>query len=165
MRSVIFKPLVVAVGVALPFAGAWAQDAKKQLVGVWQLVSDVNTSKDGKKSTAFGSKPKGQFIFTANGRYMSINTNPDIPKFASGSRLQGTAEENKAVVQGTIAHYGTWNVSPDGKTLMLKVEAGTWPAWIGSEQKRELSMKGDEMKYTVNASIGGTSELVYKKVK
>jgi len=48
---------------------------------------------------------------------------------------------------------------------MLKVEAGTWPAWIGSEQKRELSMKGDEMKYTVNASIGGTSELVYKKVK
>ncbi len=127
-------------------------------------MSDVNI-KDGKKSTAFGPHPKGQFIFTASGRYMSINTNPDIPKFASGSRMQGTAEENKAVVQGTIAHYGTWDVSPDGKTLILKVEAGTWPAWIGSEQKRQLSMKGDEMKYSLSASIGGTSELVYKRVK
>lgn len=164
MRSIIVKAFVAVVAAALPFTGVWAQDAKKQLVGVWQLVSDVNT-KDGKKSTSFGPNPKGQFIFTANGRYMSINTNPDIPKFASGNRHQGTAEENKAVVQGTIAHYGTWDVSPDGKTLILKVEAGTWPSWIGSEQKRQLSVKGDEMKYSLNASIGGTSELVYKRVK
>jgi hypothetical protein len=79
--------------------------------------------------------------------------------------MQGTADENKAVVQGSIAHFGTYSISPDGKALILKVEGGTWPSWIGAEQKRDFTIAGDELKYTVAASLGGTSELVYKRVK
>jgi len=148
----------------------WAQQqgaaVSKQIVGVWKLVSDVNT-KDGvsKAGLAFGPNPNGRFIFTSNGYYATLNTNPSIPKFASGNRMQGTAEENKAVVQGSIGHFGTYSISPDGKVLTLKVEGSTWPAWTGGEQKRSLSIKGDEMKYTVAASIGGMSELVYKRLK
>ena len=48
---------------------------------------------------------------------------------------------------------------------MLKVEGGTWPSWIGTEQKRDLTLKDNEMKYSLAASIGGTSELIYKRVK
>lgn len=147
----------------------WAQQkadaVKKQLVGVWGLVSDINKAPDGSTRSVFGSNPKGEFIFTSSGHYMSVNTRPDIPKFASGNRMQGTADENKAVVQGTIGHYGTYSVSPDGKILVLKVEGGTWPGWVGTEQKRNLTLKGDEMKYSLAASIGGTSELIYKRVK
>jgi hypothetical protein len=165
MKSMFVRGLSIAAAISLPTAGAMAQDAKKQIVGVWQLVSDTNTSVEGKKTSVFGPTPKGQFFFTANGRYASVNTNPDIPKFASGNRMQGTPEENKAVVQKSIAHYGTWDVSPDGKTLILKVEGGTWPAWVGTEQKRQLTIKGDEMKYSLAASIGGTSELAYKRLK
>lgn len=146
---------------AQPKAGA----VNKQIVGVWALVSDVNKAPDGSTKSLFGSNPKGEFIFTSSGHYMSVNTRPDIPKFASGNRMQGTADENKAVVQGTIAHYGTYSVSPDGKVLMLKVEGGTWPSWIGTEQKRDLTLKDNEMKYSLAASIGGTSELIYKRVK
>jgi hypothetical protein len=170
MRTFVMASLCAAACASLCSAGsAIAQDkgkGAKQLVGVWQLVSDTNT-KDGvtKPSSAFGANPKGQFMFTSNGRYASINTRPDLPKFASGNRMQGTAEENKAIVQGSIAHFGTYSVSPDGKAILLKVEAGTWPAWIGTEQKREFAIKGDELKYTVAASIGGTSELVYKRMK
>jgi len=147
----------------------WAQqkaaDAKKQIVGVWKTVSDINKGSDGVVRSAFGPNPKGVFIFTASGRYASINTRPDIPKFASGNRMQGTADENKAVVQGSIAHFGTYSISPDGKVLILKVEGGTWPSWVGSEQKRDFTLAGDELKYTVTASIGGVSELVYRRVK
>jgi hypothetical protein len=147
----------------------WAQQkaaaVQKQLVGVWRLVSDTNKSPDGSIRTAFGPNPKGEFIFTTTGHYASINTRADIPKFASGNRTQGTADENKAVVQGSIAHFGTYSISPDGKVLLLKVEGGTWPSWIGTEQKRDLSISGDSLKYTVAASIGGTSELTYKRVK
>ena len=32
--------------------------------------------------------------------------NGDLPKFASNSRTNGTADENKAVVQGSISHFG-----------------------------------------------------------
>jgi hypothetical protein len=127
----------------------------------------VLAGKDGvtKTGVAFGPNPSGRFFFTSDGHYASINTNPSLPKFASGNRMQGTAEENKAIVQGSIAHFGTYSVSPDGKVLTLKVEGSTWPAWTGAEQKRYLTIKGDELRYTVAASIGGTSELVYKRVK
>jgi hypothetical protein len=144
-----------------------AAEVKKNIVGVWKLVSDVNTGPDGvvKKGAAFGPTPKGTFIFTSSGNYASVNTRPDIAKFAGGNRMKGTADENRAVVQGTIAHFGTYSVSPDGKALLLKVEGGTWPGWVGTEQRRDLTLAGDDLKYSVVASIGGTSELVYKRVK
>jgi Lipocalin-like domain len=162
---------VLASLMLLPVTDGWTQqkatDAKQQIVGVWTLVADINTGKDGvkKSGAAFGPNPSGQIIFTSNGRYSSLNLRPDLPKFASGNRMQGTADENKAVVQGSIASFGAYSVSPDGKVLTMKIEGSTWPSWIGTEQKRNLTVSGDELKYTVAASIGGTSELTYKRVK
>jgi len=40
----------------------------------------------------------------------------DLPKFGSGSRLQGTPDENKAIVQGTVSSFGTYTVD-EGKKL------------------------------------------------
>jgi hypothetical protein len=171
MRTVLQKVLGTAVAVGVVYTGsASANDGdsvKKQMVGVWRLVTDVNVDKDGKKTTGlgFGANPKGTFIFTASGHYAVVNSRADLPKFASGNRMQGTAEEYKAIGQGSIAHYGRWSVTPDGKAFVLKVEGSTWPAWVGAEQKRQVTIKGDEMKYSVAASVGGTSELVYRRVK
>ena len=144
-----------------------AADIQKQLVGSWKLVSDSNTNKDGvtKAGAAFGPNPNGRLVFMSNGQYMNVNTRPGIPKFASGNRMQGTADENKAVVHGTIAHFGTFSISPDGKVLIMKIEGSTWPSWVGTEQKRNLTLTGDDLKYSVPASIGGTSELTYKRMK
>jgi hypothetical protein len=167
-------PAAIAAGVLLvsPTLGAQEKKAAKananqRIVGVWRLVSDSNTGADGvkKAGAGFGDDPKGILIFMRDGRYASMITRKDLPKFASGNRLQGTAEENKAIVQGSIAHFGTYSVTPDGKLLMLKPEAATWPAWVGVEQKRNLTLKGDQMKYTLAASFGGTSELIYKRAK
>jgi Lipocalin-like domain len=166
-----FAMACIAVLLSSSAPSTWAQQkaaaTKEQIVGVWTLIKDVNTGKDGvvKSGAAFGPNPLGNIIFTSNGRYSSVNLRPDIPKFASGNRMQGTAEENKAVVQGSIASFGTYSVSPDGKVLILKIEGSTWPSWIGTEQKRNLTVSGDELKYSVAASIGGTSELTYKRVK
>jgi Lipocalin-like domain len=149
----------------------WAQQtaggAKPQIVGVWNVISSINTAKDGKVTNgiSFGPNPDGRFIFTSSGHYASINVNPNLPKFASGSRLQGTPEENKAVVQGSLASFGTYSVSADGKVLMLKQDGGTWAARNGVEEKRPLTLLGDDMKFTTAATTGGTSELVYKRLK
>ena len=169
--TILSSVSILATLVMLPMSGAWAQqkssDASKQIVGVWKLVSDVNTGKDGVKKVgaAWGPNPLGKFIFTSDGHFVNLNTRPEVPKFASGNRMQGTAEENKAAVQGALASFGTYSVSPDGKVLTMKIEGSSWPNWAGTEQKRDLTIKGDEMKYTLAASIGGTSELAYKRVK
>jgi len=157
--------------VLFPVTKGWAQqkaaDARQQIVGIWKLVSSVNTAKDGTitKGISFGPNPAGRVVFTGSGHYVSVNTNPNLPKFASGNRAQGTAEENKAVVKGSIASFGTYSVSADGKILAMKQEGGTWALRNGMEEKRSLTLSGDDLKYTTAATVGGTSELVYKRVK
>ena len=152
-------------------SGAWAQQSgatvSQQLVGVWKLVGDSNTGKDGVKKVgaAWGPNPQGKIIFTSTGHFVSLNNLPNIPKFASGSRMQGTAEENKSVVQGSLASAGTYTVSADGKVLTQKIEGSSWPGWSGTEQVRNLTISGDDLRYTLIASFGGTSEVIYKRVK
>jgi hypothetical protein len=103
-------------------------------------------------------------IFESNGHYTSVTLTSDLPKFASGNRNTGTPEENKAVVQGSLAHYGTYSVAD--KVITLKVEGSTWPAWTGTDQKRMIiSFTGDEIKWSLPASIGGTAEVGWKRVK
>jgi len=160
---------VLATLLLVPVTGAWAQsDVSKQIVGVWKLVSDSNTGTDGvkKMGAAWGTNPLGKIIFTSSGHFISLNTRAEIPKFASGNRMQGTADENKAVVQSSLASEGTYSVSADGKVLIQKIEACTWPGWAGTEQKRNITMiSKDEFKWTLVASIGGTSELTYRRIK
>jgi len=168
MRTVALASAVtLAVFGGQALAQQKAGDAKRQIVGTWTLVSSINTAKDGKvtNGVSFGPNPAGRFVFTRNGQYVSVNVNPNLPKFASGNRMQGTAEEYKAVVHGSIASFGTYSVSPDGKGLTLKQEGGTWALRNGKEEKRPLTLSGDEMKYTTAATVGGTSELIYKRIR
>ena len=167
IASVVSAFAVTSV-VGIPGASAQqkAGEAQKQIVGVWRLVSALNIEKDGSTTVGtFGPTPKGVFILTSSGHYASVSTHSDLPKFASGNRLKGTAEENKAIVHGSNSHFGTYSVSADGKVLTLKVEGGTWPHWIGHEQKRDLTLAGDDMKYSLAASVGGRATLTFKRVK
>jgi hypothetical protein len=152
------------LGISMLPGNAAAQTAK-DLVGTWKMVTNINTAPDGRKSESFGPTPNSILTFDANGRFVFVGTRPDLPKFASNNRMQGTAEENKAIVQGSIAYFGTYSVVD--KVLIQKVEGSTWPSWIGTDQKRPiLSFMGDDMKMANPATtLGGTSEGTYKRIK
>jgi hypothetical protein len=142
---------------------AIAQTAK-DLVGTWTSVSNVNILQDGSRSDVFGPHGKGIAIFESNGRFAIVNINPDTPKFESNRRSHGTAEENKAAVLGGIALFGTYWVS--NKTIFFTVDGSTYPNWTGTEQARTvLSFTGDELKWSLAASIGGTAEVAWKRIK
>ena len=106
-------PLITALtlicGVYLP-EKASAQTTAKDLVGTWTLVS-ITIEQDGKKIDFYGPSPQGQETYDSNGHVSVIITRSDLPKFASNNRQSGTPEENKAVVQGSFAYFGTYSVS------------------------------------------------------
>jgi hypothetical protein len=77
-----------------------------------------------KTTDRWGPGAKGLIMFDASGRYSFLISRASIPKFASNNVNQGTAEENKAVVQGLIAYIGTWSVDEASKTLITNIEAG-----------------------------------------
>jgi len=161
-RTIVIATMVLGLAVALP--GAAVAQTAKDLVGTWTEVSNVNIHQDGSRADMFPAGSKGVFIFDGNGHYASVTLTSNLPKFASGNRNTGTPEENKAIVQGSLSHYGTYTVAD--KVITLKVEGSTWPAWTGTDQKRTIvSFTGDEIKWSLAASIGGTSEVGWKRVK
>jgi len=166
-RVINRNSLAACVFGALSFIAspALAQSAN-DLVGMWTLVSSV-TEKDGKKSEQFGSGAKGMMSFDSSGHFMLTIIGPDLPKFASGNRAGGTAEETKAVVGKSIAMLGTYSVNPADKTLMFQVQSATFPNWDGTAQKRLIvTATADELKYvTPTASSGGIGTVTWKRAK
>jgi hypothetical protein len=168
-RSIFSLSAITAFGLAsatMPgtFSGAAHAQSAQDLVGTWQHVSNLNTAADGKKSDPFGPNPKGMAIFSADGHFMIINLRNDLPKIASNSRLQGTADENAAIVHGSVALYGTYSVAD--KVINVKIDGSTYPNWIGTESKRNiLTFNGDELKWGLAASMGGQSEVTWKRMK
>jgi hypothetical protein len=145
---------------------AVAQTAK-DLVGTWTLVS-ITLEQAGKKTDFYGPNPTGQLTYDADGHFSEIITRSDLPKFASNNRMAGTAEENKSIVQGSIAQFGTYSVSEADKIITRHIESCTFPNWNGTERKGSFSISGDELNYTSlsGTSTGtGTAHQVWKRAK
>ena len=104
-------------------------------------------------------------ILDPQGRFMLTIIGAGLPKFASNNRATGTAEENKAVVQGSFAYFGTYSLADD--VVTMHVEGGTWPGWFGADlERRILSFSGDDMRWTdPSPSIGGIIENVWTRTK
>jgi hypothetical protein len=119
------------------------------------------------KVPAYGDKARGMMVLDGNGHYSIVLARATLPKFAGGSRTKGTAEENKAVIDGSIAHFGRYTVDDGGKSITFHIEASTFPNWDGTTAKRALKMAGDELTYTVTApSAGGPpNDVVWKRIK
>ena len=157
--------LLVELGVPPSDALGQQKTLKEQVVGTWSYVSVDTVRPDGSREQMYGPNPKGLGVFDSNGRYIFLNGRSGLPKFASNNRMEGTPEENKAVVQGMNAHFGRYTVNETDKTLTFHIETSTFPNWNGIEQKRPFTLTGDELKWTTAASGGGTAEVVLKRVK
>jgi hypothetical protein len=168
LRSMVVLAMAMSGLAAWPGAAASQEKSlKEQLVGTWLIVSVDNVRDDGSKAEQFGPSPKGIVIYAADGRFALLNSRGDLPKFASKNRDQGTPEENKAVVQGSIAYFGTYTVDEASKIITANIEGSTYPNFIGTSQKRLItSLTSDELKF-VNpaASAGGKLQLVWKRAK
>jgi Lipocalin-like domain len=163
------RSLVALAGLTISSAlPTFAQQAS-DLVGSWTLVS-ITLEKDGKKTDFYGPNPQGQLMYDATGHFSVIITRSDLPKFSSNNRETGTAEENKAIVQGSLAYFGTYSVSETDKTITSHVESSTFPNWNGADRKTSLNISGDELSTHVISgpltSIGtGVAYVVWKRAK
>jgi len=166
-RSIFALFTITALGLAsLPTSTiAQQKSLKDQLVGTWTFVSATTKRPDG--SPQWGSNPKGLAIYTDNGRFSESVMRSDRTKFAANNRLQGTADDNKAVAQGTISTYGTYSVDEAKKTYTLRIEGSSYPNWEGTEITRPVTITGDEMTVTnPSPSVGGSpSQLVFRRAK
>ena len=160
---------VAALGLLMLSGNAVSQrnTIKERLVGTWLLDSSYVVRGDGNKTDLLGSRPSGMLIYTSDGHFALVNTRSDLPKIASNNRNQATPEENKAIVQGSIAYFGTYSVDEPKKVITVRINGGTYPNMIGTDEQRIVSsLTADELKFANPASSTGTTiELIWKRAK
>lgn len=146
-------------------SAAKAQGLKEQIIGTWQVVSIYN-EENGVKQYNYGEKPLGITVFDRSGNIVQFLSKPDLPKFAAGNRLKGTDEENRAVVRGMIAGFGTYTVADDTGNVTIKWMASSYPNRTGTTETRTYKIVGNEMT-AVNptAASGGTSYTKFMRAK
>jgi Lipocalin-like domain len=157
-------PKPPAAGAAAPAPAAPAKSMKEAIVGTWSLLIDDAVKADGTHVPNFGPNPIGVAMFGADGHFTVAITRAGRPKFASNNRTTGTADENKAVVAGSNAFFGSYAVNEADKSLTLRVDGSTYPNLEGTTQKRTITSltAGDELTWTNPANHG---EVAWKWVK
>jgi hypothetical protein len=141
MQCVKALPLITALTLVVLLASesptySQQQSVKQQLIGSWTFVVTAAHRKDGTKADVFGPNPNGVLIFNPDGHFALINTRPGRVKYASSNRLQGTPEEFRETVLGSIAYFGTYSVDETKNQFVLKVKGSTFPDYEGGEQVR-----------------------------
>jgi lipocalin-like protein len=159
---------VTAFGIALMTSATIGQPAKsdrERFIGTWKLVS-LTSGEGANQTLPYGPNPKGTMMVDANGRFSITVVRSDLPKFSSNNRRSGTPEENQAIVQGSIAYFGTYSIDEATHVLTVNVEGSTFPNFTGGTQTRILSFDGDEVTYfNPTPSMGGSAKVTYRRAK
>jgi hypothetical protein len=124
-----------------------AQTSSNQVLGTWKMIT-AQIDPDGKNQPAYGPKPNGMLVFTPDMHFIEVLTDSMIPRFASDERGKGTPEENARAMDGSIAFFGTYTVDKNGVFSGNRVDAATFPNWIGSvrtTKELQLVVDGDQM--------------------
>lgn len=97
----------------------------------------ANATTDGVTTSPYGTSPSGLLIFTKNLYFAeTLSVDPaTLPRFASSSdRSSGTAEQNAAVVAGTLGQEGTYTVDGNGNFESNVIRTSTFPNYVGASR-------------------------------
>jgi hypothetical protein len=133
MRALLAMLLIIA-GTS---ARADDEQLRKQIVGLWTLVSVVYEDQETNERTpVLGEHPHGRQLATADGRWLALVT-------AEGRPVPKTDEQRARALQTMIAYSGRYRV--ENGRVITKVEIAWNEAWVGGEQIRLIRFEGDRL--------------------
>ena len=80
--------------------------------------------RQGTRSDAYGPNPHGWLVFTEELTFVEVLTDPRVPAFRSNARGEGTDEENRAAMAGSIGFFGRYTVDQNGESPKSEVALG-----------------------------------------
>jgi Lipocalin-like domain len=136
------------------------------IVGIWSLSSVEFHSGRGEVVHPFGPHPVGQMIASRDGHFAIQVMDPRRPQFASGDVFGATLEEKASAMRGFTAYSGTYEAQ--GDRILIHIRASLFPNWVGKDEVRSFTLKGDELEIRTKPILAGGSEvsatLIWKRV-
>lgn len=125
-----------------------AQDRSASLVGTWRVVQFCDRDSTGAMGEPLGPSPAGYFVYTATGQLsIQMMRTPPVGPLAGQPVHVNSLGDLRPFYFG---YFGTYTILSDS-TVVHHVEGGTLPDYIGTDQLRSYSIRGDTL------SIGAPS--------
>jgi hypothetical protein len=109
---------------------------KERLLGSWRLVSYETTDATGRRGRPYGDAV-GRISYDAHGNMAGQVMRPD--------RASEGPDRIRAAYAGYIAYFGTYEVAPDGASVVHHVQGALNPEWVGGDQVRGLRFDGERL--------------------
>ena len=153
------KYFAVAASLLLvsPVAAHPTASSKNPLVGTWQLEQYVDAPKGGAPVYAFGNRPVGLFVFTADG-HVSISLMRNPPAVGTESN---DPDPDACIPAWYCSYFGTYRYEPRGPTWTTHVLGGNIPNYLGTDQRRAFRIKGDVL--TISETYSADGKTFYAK--
>ncbi len=127
---------VLAAYFCLQPAPTLAEDAAKQLVGSWRLISWTIQIVGGEATEPFGPNPKGRAMFTPDEHVTFVIV-------GANRKPAANTEESAALLKTLMAYTGKFTI--DGDKLTTKVDMSWNELFTGQDQVRFFKLEGDRL--------------------
>jgi hypothetical protein len=124
---------------------------RARLIGTWRLVSYETSETGSRRGRPYGDAV-GRLSYDDRGNMSGQVMRPERPRVESGD---GNAQQVRAAYLGYIAYFGTYEVAPDGRSVVHHVEGALNPAWVGGDQVRQLRFDGDRLVLSADVRKSG----------
>ena len=144
-----------------------AERAPNEVAGTWTMVS-AQIDPGGRNQPAYGPRPSGMLVFTEDMHFVEVLTDSTVPKFASNVRGDGTNDENRKAMAGSIGFFGSYTVDDRGEFSGNRVDGSTFPNWVGDVRTRKelrLTVDGDRMTEAFQRPDGTRIAIVYERAR
>jgi hypothetical protein len=115
-----------------------ADNAAKQLIGTWKLVSWVTQVIGEDSREPYGPNPKGRLVITSEGHWIVIIT-------AADRRAAKTTDEKASLLDSMLAYSGKYRI--DGNKITTRCDMSSNEIYIGAnqDQTRFFTVEGDKL--------------------
>jgi len=122
-----------------------SENAAKQFVGTWRLVSAVQRLADGttRSNPLYGPGGVGYIIYGDTGRVCVVLMDPSRPKWKN--EAAPTEAELRSAMNGLMAYCGTYEVNVGEGTVIHQIEADRIPNRVGTHHKRFFTFSGNRL--------------------
>ena len=135
---------------------------QNRIVGTWRMFEAYADAAQGRVDL-YGGHADGVLVFTDDRHFVEMLRDRTVGPIAAGERENGTAEENAAIVAGTLAQYGIYDVDPNGEFVSNTIEASTFPNWNGlTRDTGQLRLTVDEDVLTEELTDPGAPRIVIR---
>lgn len=122
-----------------------------RLVGSWRLLSYETLDTAGRRGQPYAAAV-GRLTYDDHGNMSGQVMRPGRARVEVG---KGNAQPVRAAYIGYIAYFGSYEVAPDGASVVHRVEGALNPEWVAGEQRRALRFDGERLVLSADVRKGG----------